>query len=149
MLKFSDVKTYVEPRLQAKGYSASNPFVDKVDRTMPLIDPGPFTISRLTEKSPGPMLFLVVGNGMGPTTETLYDRPFITVRVLGKQGDYEYAENLAYDVDDILMSAVNGETLGTAHTLYVTRTGAPPQLVTLDKGDRYHYQTTYITEVLR
>ena len=39
-------------------------------------------------------------------------------------------------------------TVGTARTLYFAR-NEPPQLVDLDDADRYHFQTTYITETKR
>ena len=149
MLKYSDVETYVRAGLEAKGYGSANPDVNEQARTMPLIDPGPFTIERLRTKSPHSMLFLTVGNGVGTTTEGLYDRVFVTVRAIGQQNNYAYAETLAHDVDGLLLDVVNGVTMGTSRTLYVARTGGYPSLVDFDAGDRYHFQATYIAEVKR
>ena len=142
-MRYSDVYTYVSAALTAKGYGTPG------GPEMPLFHPGPFTIERLQSKSPGPMLFLTLGNGVGLTQESLFDRRFITVRVIGAQNNYDYAETLAYDVDNILLAVAGNTTMGTAKVLYVTRTGGAPQLVDFDKGDRYHYQTTYIVEAMR
>ena len=143
MLRYSDVYTYVNAGLTAKGYGAQG------GPEMPLIDPGPFTVARLQKRTPGPMLFLVVGNGVGVTQEAVFDRPFITVRAIGRQNDYDYAETLAHDVDAILLAAGGNTLVGATTALYITRTGGSPQLVDFDDGDRYHYQQTYITEVQR
>lgn len=139
-MRYSDIQTFVAEGLAAKGYSGSQ---------MPLFDPGPFTIARLQNKTPGSMVFLVVGNGLGLAMEGILDRPFVVVRVLGPQNDYDSAERLAYDVDDVLLSVGGNTLVGTAKTLFITRTGGSPQLVDFDPGDRYHFQQTYITEGVR
>jgi hypothetical protein len=149
MLRYSDVKTYLDAGLTALGYGATNPDVVETARTMPLLDPGPFTQARVLAKSPQAMLIVSVGSGIGLQTEGLYDRVLITVRAVGMQNNYDYAEQLADDVDRLLLDAVNGVRLGSAHTLYVHRTGGAPQLVELDAGERYHFQGSYITEVKR
>ena len=143
MLRYSDVYTHVTAALTAKGYGQQG------GPAMPLLDPGPFTVAKTQQRSPGPMLFLVVGNGVGLTKEGLFDRPFLTVRVIGTQNDFDYAETLAQDVDAILLGVASNTTVGTAKVLYISRSGGPPQLVDFDAGDRYHYQTTYIVEAMR
>lgn len=138
MMRYSDLQAFVTEGLNSKGYTGAN---------FPLLDPGPVTMKRLQMKTPGSMLFLTVGNGIGLSVEALFDLPFVVVRVIGAQNDYDGAEALAYDVDDLLLSA-NG-LMGTAHVLYVTRTGGAPQLIDFDDAERYHFQTTYISEVQR
>ena len=140
MLRYSDVKTYLTDGLTAKGYGAA-------DKPMPTFDPGPPTIEGLWTKSPNALVFLTVGNGMGLVHEGLYDQPFVVVRTIGLQQNYDYAETLAYDIDAVF-NAVETVNVGTTRTLYMTR-NAPPQLVDYDSASRYHFQATYITEALR
>lgn len=139
MIRYADAEDHVTAGLRAKGYGQ--------DKAMPALDAGPATIKVLQNRSPGSIVFLTVGNGIGRTTEGLFERIFITVRVIGVQGDYNYAEQLAYDVDDIFDVPSNA-VLGNAPVLSVTRNG-PPQLVDYDSAGRYQFQTTYIAEAQR
>lgn len=143
-MRYSDVETFVRDGLTALGYgTAGHP-------AMPAFLPGPPTIERLQKSIPNSILFLTLGNGIGLSGgEGQFDRPFITVRVIGNQNDFGYAETLAYDVDNILLAVQGNTSMGSATALYVTRTGGSPQLVDFDSADRYHFQTTYITEAQR
>jgi hypothetical protein len=141
MLGYSDVRDFVSAGLTAKDYGVNG------GPAMPTFHPGPPTVQSLYKKSPNGIVFLTVGNGIGLTTEDTYDRPFIVVRILGRQSDYDYAETLAHDLDALFL-AVQNQDLGSTRTLYVTR-NAPPQLVDFDASDRYHFQTTYIAEAQR
>lgn len=139
-MRYNDVYTWVQDQLKAKGYGKSG------GPRMPKIDPGPPTIQGLWKKSPKGMLFLTLGNGAGLAMEGLFDRTFLVVRVVGEQDNFAYAENLAYDMDDILLAVDHNTTIGTGLTLYVTRTAGPPQLIDYDASNRYHYQSTYLME---
>lgn len=141
-MRYADVLDFVTTGLAALGYgTAGHPL-------MPAFNPGPPSLPKLQKSvSPGPIVFLTVGNGLGLSKEGLYDQPFIVVRVLGPQNDYTTAETTAYDLDNLLLPVEN-RLVGTARTLYITR-NAPPQLVDCDEADRYHFQTTYITETKR
>src|SRR5690242_13882442 len=141
MLKYADVLAFVTAGLEAKEYGVNG------HPALPTFHPGPPTVQALYKKSPNGIVFLTVGNGIGLTTEDTYDRPFIVVRVLGRQNDYDYAETLSQDLDALFL-AVQNQDLGSTRTLYVTR-NAPPQLVDFDSADRYHFQTTYIAEAQR
>jgi hypothetical protein len=142
-MRYSDMLTFVTAGLAGLGYDTAN------HPAMPAFNPGPPSLPALWKSvSPNAVVFLTVGNGLGPTVETVYDRPFVVVRVIGPQGnDYTTAETLAYDIDNLLL-AVQTQNVGSARTLYFTRNAAP-QLVDLDDSDRYHFQTTYITETKR
>lgn len=148
-LRYEDVRVYTQgekgpPATGLWGLGYGPP-----EKPMPTLNPGPATLDRLHKISPQAMVFLTVGNGAGLTVETLYDRVFITARVIGVQNNFDYAETLAFDIDNLLLDAVNGVRIGGARTLYVTRTGGAPQLVNFDAADRYHFQATYLTEVKR
>jgi hypothetical protein len=140
-VKYADVQTFVQAGLEAKSYGAT-PMLP-----LPMFDPGPALASRVA-LSPGPILFLTLGNGIGLTTEALFDRRFLVVRVVGAQHDYDYAETLAGDVDHILLDQGGTVTMGSTRLLYCTRNGSP-QLVDYDASERHHFQATYIVEAPR
>ena len=138
-LRYSDVLTYVTNGLTALGYGGEGP-------DMPAFNPGPPTAQIIMKTTPDALVVLTVGNGIGRDHDGAFDSPFLVVRVVGPQGDYDAAETLALDLDKML--DVGGNTLiGSARALYITRTGGQPQLIDLDDGDRYHFQTTYIVKV--
>lgn len=141
MLTYSDVKTFVSAGLTVKGYGVGS------GPEMPMFNPGPPTIAQLQTVTPRALVFLTVGNGIGLAHEGAYDQPFIVVRAIGLQNGYDYAETLAHDLDALLL-AVETQMVGSTRTLFITR-NAPPQLVDFDASNRYHFQTTYITEVKR
>lgn len=149
MMHYADVEEFIRAGLAAKGYSTANPDVSEGARTMPVIGPGPSTIQDLWKKSPSAMVFATVGNGGGLRKEGLFDTPFITVRVIGLQNDFGYAETLAYDLDDLFLGVDSNTMIGSVLTLFINRTGGAPQLVDFDSANRYHFQTTYIAEVQR
>jgi hypothetical protein len=142
-MRYSDVYTFVKAALTDLGYGTDG------HPAMPMFDPGPPTQARLLKKSPNAICFLTLGNGIGLAKEGLFDQPFITVRVVGRQNDFAGAETLAYDVDSTLLAVDGNTTVGTAKTLYITRTGGAPQLIDFDDAERYQFQTTYITEAQR
>lgn len=140
-MRYSDVRDFVSAGLTALGYGTA--------KELPDFDPGPNTTPALLAKYVSTVVFLTVGNGIGMTTEEIFDQPFITVRVVGVQNDYDFAEQLAYDVDNILLSVDHNTVVGTAPTLRISRSGGPPQLIDFDSGSRYHFQNTYIAETER
>lgn len=142
MLRYADVQEFVKAGLTAKGYGTAG------GSAMPTFNPGPATIQGLWKKSPNSLLFLTVGNGAGMAKEGLFDRVFITARVIGRQREFDYTESLAYDVDKVLLGVQSNTMMGNTLALYVTRTGGAPQLVDYDSSDRYHFQTVYITEAM-
>lgn len=117
------------------------------DLAMPALSSGPVTTARLMNLSPGSIIFLQLGGGAGLTTEGLFDRVMLTLLVIGDQGDFDGAEQLALDVDRVLAGGVGGNTqVGGTGALYVTRTGGRPSLADLDSGERYHFTGSYIIE---
>lgn len=145
-MKYSDLLTYVKAGLTGYGYGSTNPDVGEQLRTMPVFNPGPATSPSLAKLSSGSTVFLTLGNGAGLSTEQLFDRPFIAVRAIGPQNDYNKAEKLAYDIDRLLLKVGSNTTIGSAKVLYITRTGGSPQLIDFDSANRHHFLTTYITE---
>lgn len=141
-MKFSDVKTYLETELAALRTLSD----DAKYSPVPPINPGPASNAPLQKISSQMIVFATVGAGAGLTMESLFDRPFITIRAIGLQQDYESAETLAQDIDRILLTRRAGGTIGSAKVLYVTRTSGAPALLEQDLANRYHFTCDYITE---
>lgn len=134
MLTHADVRDYVVPRLKREGFT-------------PKPHPGPDTDPILQRLVPGPIVFLMVGGGPGLILESLYDRPFIGTRYIGKQQNFADAEAGALLLDHILCDVENQtDKLGTTRTLYVTRTGGAPRCITQDAGNRFHFVCSYIAQ---
>lgn len=132
-MKFSDVQTFLDNGLAGLGYSP-----------VPTIAPGPTTNVTLQKAAPGMLVLVMVGGGAGLNIEQTFDRPFITVRSIGLQHDYDSGEKLAQDIDKLFLTLCGNATVGTAKVLWVSRTGAGPELVEWDNASRYHFQCNYI-----
>lgn len=133
-MRFADLKTFITPKLAARGYSP-----------LPTISPGPSTDVRLLKLTPNALVFMSLGDGRGFDTEQLFDQPFIRVRVIGTLNNYDYAEQLAYDIDADLCSVVGNAMVGNALARFINRAGGAPSLLLRDAGERYHFTCTYIT----
>jgi len=135
-MRYSDVESFVQAGLVARNYDPA---------ALPVFDPGPSNDVALLKRTPGPMAFLLVGNGIGTEAEETYDRLFIVVRAVGPQMDYATAESLAWDIDTVMLGAQGNTIVGTARTLGIYRAAGAPVLVAHDAADRYHFQCTYVT----
>jgi len=133
-MRYSDVESFLQDGLTGLGY-----------KPLPVFSPGPSQLV-VERKAPGSMVFATFGGGLGPTSEEHFDRPFITIRALGKQRDFTGAETLAWDIDTLLLAVDGNAIVGTAKVLYIVRTGGAPALVDHDSAERYHFQSTYIVE---
>ena len=142
-LTYADVKSWLTDALAGEGYSTTLPLEPEA-KPMPLIHPGPFSLAQLQDLSPQSIVFATVGNGAGLTDENLFEQPFITIRTIGLQGDYDGAEALAMTIDRLLLAITGNAVIGATKVLYVTRSGGGPQLIDYDSSDRYHFQTTYV-----
>lgn len=138
-LTYGQVRDVVEPKLVAGGFE----FV---------MDPGPATDENLQKVNNDAIVFLTVGAGAGLHLDNLFDRPFITVEVVGPQNDYDGAESLALALDLALLAFEVPFSWGVANdasrSLSVTRTGGRPTLGVKDTADRYHFTCSYITEAV-
>lgn len=141
-MRFSDLETYVAAGYQAAGY-------DPTSTAFPVISPGPSTVAELQKLSPDRIVFLTLGGGPGLTSEELFDRLFITCRVIGRQEDFTDAETLAWQLDDMFVKIDHNGMIGTAKVLYVVRSGGGPVLLEKDAAGRYHFTCTYVTEAKR
>lgn len=132
-MRFADVQTYLAAELDPSLLPC-------------LILPGPSGDLVVQKLSPQRIIFATVGGGAGLTLEQLFDRPFITIRTVGRQGSYDDAEALAWAVDTALLQFVSNGVIGSAPITYLTRTGGAPTLLLKDSADRYHFTCSYIAE---
>lgn len=137
-MKYADIEDYLTVWL-GQFYGGDD------QPAMPLFSFDPY--NAITSKAtPNAMIYLAVGSGAGLSKEQVFDRPFITVRTIGLQGDFDSAEQLAEHVDaGFLLLGSNG-IVGSTTVLYVTRSGGKPTLLLKDTADRYHFTCSYITE---
>jgi hypothetical protein len=137
MLKYSDVKTYLEAYLSNLEYDP-----------MPYFDPGPGTDLNVQDLSPDSMVIITLNPGPGLDMEEVFDRPGLQIRAIGPQQDYDAAEQLAQDIDKALVAVDSSQSINGKWTLSVVRTGGAPALLLVDDGDRYHFTCNYIWEVV-
>ena len=134
---YTDVRDYVKPFVDT-AYSGPR----KVT-----FAPGPSNDTQAQKLSPGRIVFLDVGGGPGETTEGLFDRVFIGLRVVGPQHSYEAAEEVALFVDRVLTSFDHtADIVPGKRCTGIIRSGGRPQLLTRDSGERYHFTASYIAE---
>ncbi|MGE5612681.1 MAG: hypothetical protein ACM3UO_00200 [Bacillota bacterium] len=146
-LTYDDVVEYVTAGLTALGYSTLNPMVnDDAGRTMPLFKPGPVSAQQLQKLDRGPIVFLQVGGGPGLAVEQILDNVFTSIRAIGPQDDYEFAETLALDIDSLMLAITSNGMIGSTNVTCVTRSGGRPALMDFDDAERYHFQATYVIQ---
>lgn len=137
MLKYSDVKGFLEAGLTSLDYDA-----------LPYFSPGPGTDPNIQAEAPDTMVVLTVGSGPGLDSEQIFDQAGIQVRAIGPQQDYDGGEQLAQDIDRLLVAIDHSQNVNNKWTLSVLRTGGPPSMLLKDDGDRYHFTCNYVWEVV-
>jgi hypothetical protein len=137
MLTYNDVQTLIANGLTAKGY---NP--------LPVFHPGPGPDLDAQDVNPNSMVVIQLLAGLGETTDGAFDRASFQVRSIGPQLDYTSAEQLAQDIDHILLAVVSSKSATGKWGLPIVRTGGSPVLLQQDVGDRYHFICSYIWEVV-
>lgn len=138
-MRYSDLDTYVTAGLTSLGY-------DPALASFPVLSPGPATSTELNKLSTDRIIFMALGGGPGLTSENLFDRLFITSRVIGRQADYEDAEALAWALDGLFVKIDSNAVIGTSRVLSVIRSGGGPVLLEKDAATRYHFTCTYVAE---
>jgi hypothetical protein len=119
---------------------------DRVYTPIPALSPGPASDEIVQKISPDEIVFLTVGGGAASTIEGLFDNPFLTLRAVGQQEDYQSAEDLAWYMDSGLLAIPDNGFMGNARIKPVVRTGGVPALLSQDNAGRYHFTCSYIVE---
>lgn len=135
-LRFSDVRDYLSPLIEARGF---NP----VPRYQPVYDP-------MLLKAPGPFVILDVGGGPGLTAEGVLDRVTITVRIVGRSQDFDGTEALAFAVDVDLCALDRARTIGPEddpiRVQNISRVSGRPTSIPVDDSDRYQFGVSYVAQ---
>lgn len=138
-MRYADIEAFVTAGYEALEYDQSDP-------SFPVIDPGPPTNTENLKLSSDRIVFLGLGGGPGLASEELTDRIFISAHVIGQQNDYADAENLAWQLDTMLLQVCSNSVIGNATALYITRTGGSPTLLEKDAAERFHFTCSYLVE---
>lgn len=91
---------------------------------------------------------IVISPGAGPGLQMDWavDTRMVTLRIIGKQRDYDDGETFAGDVDRFMLADSN-IIIGTTPALYIVRSGGGPTLIQVDKARRAHFSCSYIIPV--
>jgi hypothetical protein len=106
------------------------------------IRPGPYI-----QAMPDRLVTITTTPGPGYGADAALDVSAFQARVRGPQNDPAGAEQLAYQLDTLILNALFPAILGDGTVLvHVHRLGSPPQLLSPgpDTGDRYELTCTYL-----
>jgi hypothetical protein len=92
------------------------------------------------------MIVLTTTPGPGFTVEQHFSGNIVNVRCVGAQNDYDDAENLAADVDGLMLADGNVQ-VGSRAALYVTHAGGPPAPFMKDSALRTHFGCSYVIPI--
>lgn len=82
--------------------------------------------------------------GSGLIMEGLFDTPGFQIRCRGGENNYADAENIALEVDSILLESPTQFDLGDVRVSYIGRSGGAPQALPFtDPDDRYIFTCNY------
>lgn len=82
--------------------------------------------------------------GSGLIMEGLFDTPGFQVRCRGGENNYADAENIALEVDSILLNSPTSFDIGDVRVDYIGRSGGAPQALPFtDSNDRYTFTCNY------
>lgn len=96
------------------------------------------------EPDNGRVIVVTMQPGTGLQLEGLFDAPAFQIRCRGAENNYTDAENIALDVDSILLHAPTNFILGDVQVDYIGRVGGAPQALPFpDTSSRYTFTCNY------
>lgn len=96
------------------------------------------------EPDVGRIITITMTSGSGPIMEGLFDTPGFQVRCRGGENNYQDAENIAMEVDSILLSSPTSFDIGDVRVDFIGRSGGAPQALPFtDANDRYIFTCNY------
>lgn len=132
MMRFNQIKAFTEAALTAAGIVGVQ------------VRPGP-TIPDI----PGPFVVWTPYGGPGLEVDGVFDARSWQFRAVGKQNNYDSAEEVAIALDLALIahqsSRVGGPTGPWVPS--IQRVGGAPAALVLDNADRTHFVCSYIASV--
>lgn len=95
---------------------------------------------------PDQFVLITPYGGSGSDVDGLMDLPSFQIRVVGKQEDYDSAEDLAQDIDTIFVQWFS-KKVGPTWVTSIVRVGGPPSPLEVDDSDRHHFVCSYTATV--
>lgn len=96
------------------------------------------------EPDTGRIITISMQPGSGLIMEGLFDTPGFQVRCRGGENNYQDAENIAMEVDSILLAAPTSFDIGDVRVDFIGRSGGAPQALPFtDPSDRYVFTCNY------
>lgn len=96
------------------------------------------------EPDTGRIITISMQPGSGLIMEGLFDTPGFQVRCRGGENNYQDAENIALEVDSILLASPTSFDIGDVRVDYIGRQGGAPQALPFtDASDRYTFTCNY------
>lgn len=96
----------------------------------------------------GRVIVVNMQQGPGITLDGLFDIVGFSIRCRGGENNYQDAENIALDVDSILLASPTSFEIGDVRVLGIGRTGGAPQVLPFtDTENRYIATCNYYAEV--
>lgn len=96
------------------------------------------------EPDTGRIISISMQPGTGLIMEGLFDTPGFQVRCRGGENNYSDAENIATEVDSILINSPTSFDIGEVRVDFIGRTGGAPQALPFtDANDRYIFTCNY------
>jgi hypothetical protein len=80
----------------------------------------------------GRVILLQPRSGPGLSLEGLYDNVGFAMNCRGAENNYEDAENIALDFDDVLLRHGNNVQMDDVHVQFIGRIGGGPTMITID-----------------
>lgn len=97
----------------------------------------------------GRVIFITINPGAGLTDEGLIDNPSFNVQCRGGENNYEDAERIALEVDQIILElgSVGFEFEGVQFYLLDRTGGGPQQINVSDTANRFAFSGNYYAKV--
>lgn len=96
------------------------------------------------EPDNGRVIVVTMQPGAGLQMEGLFDSPAFQIRCRGAENNYQDAENIALDVDSILLASPTSFDIGDVRVDYIGRSGGAPQALPFtDANSRYVFTCNY------
>lgn len=100
------------------------------------------------EPDMGRVITISMGQGFGPTMDGILDTPGFQVRCRGAENNLADAENIAMEIDSVIMRAPTSFFIGDVYVDYLGRSGgAPQQLAMNDSLSRFTFTCSYFASV--
>lgn len=105
------------------------------------IDSGaPIFFDRIPDN--GRFIKITIGNSVrGLENEGLFDTPTFQIQCRGAENNYEDAENIAFEIDSLILGSSNNIMVGDCYVQVISRVGGAPAALQLQDPQSRHVFT--------